>query len=105
MSTAVSLARFLLTKFHDNILYYFSLFGPDQISLVQGASCSTACVATLPDPLLRRARHQLVNKQDLVVSNGDYIVYIVDGWGLGGFKTGSLIAEVFAIFGCGLSRS
>jgi hypothetical protein len=91
------LARFILTKFHDNILYYFSLMGPDQISSYKGFMLERAA-ATLPDPLLRLFGIAL-NKQDLVVSNGDYIIYIVDGWGLGGFKTGSMIAEVFGVFG------
>jgi hypothetical protein len=91
------LARFILTKFHDNILYYFSLMGPDQIASYKGFMLERAA-ATLPDPLLRPLGIS-VNKQDLIVSNGDYIVYIVDGWGLGGFKTGSMIGEVFGVFG------
>lgn len=90
-------ARFILTKFHDNILYYFSLMGPDQIASYKGFMLERAA-ATLPDPLLRPLG-LMVNKQDLIVSNGDYIIYIVDGWGLGGFKTGSMIAEVFGVFG------
>ncbi|MEP7100167.1 MAG: hypothetical protein ABI781_06640 [Burkholderiales bacterium] len=91
------LARFILTKFHDNILYYFSLMGPDQIASYKGFMLERIA-ATLPDPLLRPLGIS-VNKQDLIVSNGDYIIYIVDGWGLGGFKTGSMIAEVFGVFG------
>jgi hypothetical protein len=90
-------ARFLLTKFHDNILYYFSLFGPDHIGIYK-QFMSDRLFATLPDPLLRLFGLS-INKEDLVVSNGDYIVYIIDGWGLGGFKTGSMIAEVYAVFG------
>ena len=90
-------ARFLLTKFHDNILYYFSLMGPDQITSYKGFMLDRLA-GTLPDPLLR-AFGIMVNKQDLVVSNGDYTVYLVDGWGLGGFKSGSLIAEVVSVFG------
>lgn len=91
------LARFLLTKFHDNILYYFDLFGPDHIHAYKEFMFARF-EATLPDPLLRLFGIS-INKQDLVVSNGDYIVYMIDGWGLGGFKTGSMIAEVYAVFG------
>ena len=90
-------ARFLLTKFHDNILYYFSQMGPDQLASYKGFMFDRLA-ATLPDPMLRTLGFS-IDKQDLVVSNGDYIVYIVDGWGLGGFKTGSMIAEAFGFFG------
>jgi hypothetical protein len=91
------LARFILTKFHDNILYYFSLMGPDQIASYKGFMLDRIA-ATLPDPLLRPLGIA-IDKQDMVVSNGDYAIYIVDGWGLGGFKTGSMIGEVFGVFG------
>ena len=90
-------ARFLLTKFHDNVLYYFSLMGPDQVGSYQGFMFDRLA-ATLPDPMLRLFGIS-IDKLDLVFSNGDYIVYIVDGWGLGAFKTGSMIAEVFGVFG------
>ena len=90
-------ARFLLTKFHDNILYYFSLMGPDQISSYKEFMLDRLA-GTLPDPLLRLFGIAL-DKKDLVVSNGDYVIYLVDGWGLGGFKTGSLVAEVYGMFG------
>lgn len=90
-------ARFLLTKFHDNVFYYFSLMGPDQIASYKGFMLDRL-LGTMPDPLLRLFGIVL-DKQDLVVSNGDYVVYIVDGWGLGGFKTGSMMAEVYAVFG------
>ncbi len=91
------LARFLLTKFHDNILYYLGLFGDDHLHSYR-EFMSNRFAATLPDPLLR-ALGMNIDKQDLVVSNGDYVVYIIDGWGLGGFKTGSMIAEVYGVFG------
>lgn len=91
------LARFLLTKYHDNILYYFSFFGPDHIvSYVD--FMKDRMWATLPDPVLRKLGIW-INKEDLIISNGDYIVYLMDGWGLGGFKTGSMIAEVYSVFG------
>lgn len=90
-------ARFLLTKFHDNMLYYFSLFGPDHLASYKGFMFDRLA-ATLPDPLLRQFGIA-IDKQDLVVSNGDYVVYMIDGWGLGGFKTGSMIAEVYAVYG------
>ncbi len=90
-------ARFLLTKFHDNMLYYFSLFGSDHL-IAYKEFMLDRLAATLPDPLLRQFGIN-INKQDLVVSNGDYVVYMIDGWGMGGFKTGSMVAEVYAIFG------
>ncbi|MEP7098956.1 MAG: hypothetical protein ABI781_00510 [Burkholderiales bacterium] len=90
-------ARFLLTKFHDNILYYLSLFGEDHTRHYKEFMLDRL-MATMPDPLLRVFGIS-IDKQDLVVSNGDYIVYMVDGWGLGGFKTGSMIAEVFWVYG------
>lgn len=92
-------ARFLLTKFHDNMLYYFSLFGDDQLNDYK-QFLFDRMAGTLPDPLLRMLGIPL-DKQALVISNGDYVVYIVDGWGLGGFKTGSMIGEVYSVFGWG----
>ena len=91
------LARFVLTKFHDNVLYYFSLMGPDQVASYKGFMLDRLA-GTFPDPLLR-AFGILINKQDLVVSNGDYVVYLVDSWGLGGFKTGSMIGETYGVWG------
>ena len=91
------LARFLLTKFHDNILYYFSLMGPDHVASYKGFMFDRLA-ATLPDPLLRPLGIN-VEKADMIVSNGDYIIYLVDGWGLGGFKTGSMIGEIFGVYG------
>ncbi len=90
-------ARFLLTKYHDNILYYLGLFGEDHLHAYRDFMADRL-IATLPDPLLRYFNLN-VDKQDLAVSNGDYIVYIIDGWGLGGYKTGSMIAEVFGVYG------
>ena len=90
-------ARFLLTKFHDNMLYYFSLFGDDHfVSYKQFMLARFA--ATLPDPLLRFFGID-VDKQDLIMSAGDYVVYVIDGWGLGGYKTGSMMSEVFSVYG------
>ena len=89
-------ARFLLTKFHDNIVYYFSLMGPDQISSYQQFMIDRLW-GTLPEPLLRLLGVD-IDKQDLVISNGDFVIYLVDGWGLGGFKTGSMMGEVFGVF-------
>jgi hypothetical protein len=91
------LARFLLTKYHDNILYYFSFFGPDHFASYADF-IKDRMWATLPDPILQKLGVN-INKEDLVISNGDYIVYMIDGWGLGGFKTGSMIAEVYSVFG------
>lgn len=91
------LARFLLTKYHDNILYYFGMFGPDHM-IAYREFILDRLWATFPDPILRMLGIW-INKEDLVISNGDYIVYMIDGWGLGGFKTGSMIAEAYSIFG------
>lgn len=92
-------SRFLLTKFHDNILYYCSLFGDDNTADYRQFMLDRL-LGSLPDPMLR-ALGISIDKSDLVISNGDYIVYIVDGWGLGGFKTGSMIGEVYSMFGWG----
>lgn len=90
-------ARFLLTKFHDNIFYYFSLFGDDHIAAYR-EFLSQRFAANFPEPLLKLFGIS-INKEDLIISNGDYIVYMIDGWGLGGFKTGSMIAEIWGVFG------
>jgi hypothetical protein len=90
-------ARFLLTKFHDNIIYFFSLMGPDHIAAYKEFMFDRLA-ATLPDPILHKLGLN-IDKSDLMISNGDYTVYIVDGWGLGGYKTGSMIGEVYGVFG------
>ncbi len=89
-------ARFLLTKFHDNIVYYFSLMGPDQAASYKQFMIDRLW-GTLPDPLLHLIGVD-IDKQDLVVSNGDFVIYLVDGWGLGGFKTGSMMGELYGVF-------
>ena len=54
---------------------------------------------TLPDPILRQLSMQ-IDKRDLIVSNGDYIIYHVDGRGPGGFETGPIISEVVRVYDC-----
>lgn len=90
-------ARFLLTKFHDNVAYYFTLMGPDQVATYKTFMVERL-TANFPEPMLRLFGIS-IDKQDLIFSNGDYLVYIVDGWGLGGFKTGSMMSEVVGVFG------
>ncbi len=92
-------SRFLMTKFHDNIGYYMSLFGADQLAQYREFMVDRFA-SLLPDPLLRLLGISL-DKSTLVISNGDYVVYLADGWGLGGFKTGSMFAEIHGVFGWG----
>lgn len=92
-------SRFLMTKFHDNILYYGGLLGADQVAQYQQFVWDRLW-ATLPDPALR-ALGINIDKSELVISNGDYMIYLADGWGLGQFKTGSMFGELFTLYGWG----
>lgn len=90
-------SRFLMTKFHDNIVHYGELLGPDQLSEYRQFMLDRL-YGTLPDPFLRALGINL-NKEELVISNGDYLIYLADGWGLGGFKTGSMFGEMYTVWG------
>jgi hypothetical protein len=91
------LSRFIITKFHDNMFYFSgSLQAGDGWLLFNSAL--DRIIALLPQPLINTLGFH-VDKADLLSSNGDYLFSLASGYGLGGYRTGSMIAEGFAMLG------
>ena len=91
------LARLVETKFHDNILY-FGLRLSDSDKLALEHTSFDMIIAILPEPVINLLGLK-VKKQDLIFSMGDYIAYLSIGATLGEFKTGSVLAQGFVLFG------
>ncbi|MDB6008666.1 MAG: hypothetical protein JWL65_916 [Gammaproteobacteria bacterium] len=92
------LARFVETKFHDNSLHFAGLL-LTQTDKARLADISRQTLwAVLPTPLLKMLGIR-VDKEKLMFSTGDYIVYLSRGVPLGGRRTGSMIAEGITLLG------
>jgi hypothetical protein len=92
------LGRFVETKFHDNSLHFAGLL-ITQADKARLSDITTQTLwAVLPTPLLDMFGIK-VNKEKLMFSTGDYIVYLSRGVPLGGRRTGSMIAEGITLLG------
>lgn len=91
------LARFIETKFHDNALYFVSTFDEKQRDDLAGKSLDLV-IAIIPSPILDILKID-VKKDELQFSIGDYIAYLSIGARLGSYKTGSMIAHSYSLFG------
>lgn len=91
------LSRLLMIKFHDNMFYYLSFMNDDNIKYLIGNSIDRL-IGIFPQPALDILNINIV-KNDMRNSFGDYVIYLVDGWGLGGYKTGSMISNLYALTG------
>jgi hypothetical protein len=91
------LDRLVLTKFHDNMFYYGGMLSEAGKSRLAQLTLNKT-ISILPDPAIRLFQS---NFQKLLYtpSMGDFTYYIVSNQGLGHFRTGSLVQNVFAIFG------
>jgi hypothetical protein len=90
-------ARLIETKFHDNAFYFsgrLSEKAADELLDTTG----DFFWAVLPDPMLKSMKID-VDKDKLAFSMGDYLVHLSVGGPLGGFRTGSGLAQGFALFG------
>lgn len=97
------LARFTETKFHDNSLNCVSGYWPaDREELWQATI--ERLYAILPTPLMKLVDPKL-EKYKLSYSFGDYMCHLKIGIDLGGYKTGSIFAHAYALFGefCGIA--
>lgn len=91
------LSRLIMTKFHDNMFGYVdSISDYGRSELRQFVFNRT--LGILPNPIIVWLGLEL-DKESINMSSGDYILFIAEGWGLGGRRTGSLPAEMSAIFG------
>jgi hypothetical protein len=91
------LGRLMETKFHDNAMYFGSrLTARDQQRLWDVTG--DFLWSTLPDPALKAIRVK-VDKERLQFSMGDYLSYLGGTGDVGGFRTGSVFGQGFAMFG------
>lgn len=91
------LSRFTETKFHDNMIYFGSLFDQSERDLLI-ANQIGKIQAIVPQNFydLLGIKFQ---KRDYEYSSGDYYIYLDHGTDLGGYATGSIWADMYVIFG------
>ena len=90
-------ARFVITKFHDNAIYFagkISDKGADEVWKIS----KDFFWATLPQPWLDALKID-VNKDKMYFSMGDVLVNLAVGTPLGGEKTGSIFGQGWVMFG------
>ncbi len=90
-------ARFVITKFHDNAIYFagkISDKGTDEVWRLS----QDYFWATLPQPWLDTLKID-VDKDKMYFSMGDVLVNLAVGQPLGGQKTGSIFGQGWAMFG------
>ncbi len=90
-------ARFVITKFHDNAIYFGSKISEknsDELIRIT----EDFFWATLPQPLLDGMKID-VDKTKMYFSMGDVLVNLSVGIPLGGEKTGSIFGQGWALFG------
>lgn len=93
------LARFAMTKFHDNMFYFGSKLNDAQLDDLAKYSY-TAIALILPDPLLKIKWLDVnLDKNQYQYSMGDYISVLAIGGQLGGYRTGSAFGQGFTLFG------
>jgi len=92
-----AIARFVITKFHDNAIYFagkVSDKGADELMKVSG----DFFWAALPQPVLDALKID-VDKSKMYFSMGDVLVNLAAGLPLGGEKTGSIFGQGWVLFG------
>jgi len=90
-------ARFVITQFHDNAMYFagkVSDNGAEQVRSLSG----DFFWATLPQPILDAIKID-VNKDKMYFSMGDVLVNLAVGLPLSGQKTGSIFGQGWVMFG------
>lgn len=91
------LARFVITKFHDNAIYFagkISDKGSEEIMKVSG----DFLWATLPQPFLDALKID-VDKDKMYFTMGDMLAHYAVGTPLSGLRTGSIFGQGWALFG------
>jgi hypothetical protein len=91
------LARLVITKFHDNAIYFagkISDRGSEELLKVSGDFFWT----TLPQPFLDVLKID-VDKEKMRFSMGDMLAHLAVGTPLGGYRTGSIFGQGWALFG------
>lgn len=90
-------ARFTETKFHDNMIYFGSLFSEeDRLRLIDNQIDKVKAI--LPQNVYDGLGIKF-NKNEFMFSTGDYYRFIDHGGAFGGFATGSIWADLYVVFG------
>ena len=90
-------ARFVETKFHDNMFFLIKDLQPQDVKALRKDTVDRIA-AILPEPLMRPLG-LVADKAALKYSSGDYLDYLRYGAEVGGFKIGSIFASIVALFG------
>lgn len=90
-------ARFTETKFHDNMLYFGSLFNEEDRGRVIDNQIDKI-KAILPQNVYDGLGIKF-NKNEFMFSTGDFYRFIDHGSAFGGFATGSIWADLYVVFG------
>jgi len=91
------LSRFVLTKFHDNALFFESKLTERTQDELANTTIDLFW-SILPDPVLKYFDIRVVKSQ-LQFSLGDYLYYQATGGGLGGYRVGSIFGHGIGLFG------
>jgi len=89
-------ARLVTVKFDDNMLHFYKEL-PDGAAAELLTVTIGKFIALLPTPIINLFGLG-INKTDLEFSIGDFIWYLFSGVGLGGYRTGSIIAHGLILF-------
>ncbi len=94
------LARFVMTKFHDNIFYYGTKLNDADVQDLADYTLNQIPVLLPSDFLEIKWLNLKIDKlATTYFSAGDYVVMLATGIKVGGFKTGSSLAQGFILFG------
>jgi hypothetical protein len=89
-------ARFVETKFHDTCFYFGKALTDSSLASFTDTSLKQI-LTNLPEPVLRLFKIN-IQKDAIFFSSGDNLLYLTTGDPIGGFKTGSSLAQGIAIF-------
>jgi hypothetical protein len=93
------LARFVETKFHDNMLHFASMITSESARDRLWQATLTGTWATVPTPVAKLFGVSMDKSGLVEFSMGDYMVHLTRGLPLGGHKTGSEFAQGAALVG------
>ncbi len=91
------LARFVITKYHDNALYFAGKISDKNAKDIWGISTDFLW-KILPQPWLDKLKID-INKQKMQFSMGDTLTHYAIGTPLSGLRTGSIFGEGWVLFG------
>jgi hypothetical protein len=91
------LARFVITKYHDNALYFAGKISDKNVQEIWDITADFLWI-TLPQPWLDKLKID-INKQKMQFTMGDTLAHYAIGTPLSGLRTGSIFGEGWVLFG------